>query len=222
MAMYVFESIERTLREKLAWSTCPVCGFTVCGPGVWRNKHIPYVSVEGNKIVAGYRCPKSLSPIIVMELPLQQPSPAPPQPNIPAVPTAPAPPQQTEVLQALAYLELPNGQRIPITLSSQEFGRNELASYLPPGQVSYLSRRHFRVFQQGGRWFVEDLGSTNGTLVDGRQIKGSGPVEIRDGSTISPAGVVMLRFVSSIAEGRSTEVMSEGARTTRGKAGRFL
>ena len=48
------------------------------------------------------------------------------------------------------------------------------------------SRRHFRVFQQGGVWLMEDLGSTNGTLVNGRRVARQPLVDgdlIRAGST---------------------------------------
>ncbi|WP_058234639.1 FHA domain-containing protein FhaB/FipA [Devriesea agamarum] len=34
----------------------------------------------------------------------------------------------------------------------------------------YASNRHARVFAKDGEWFVEDLGSTNGTLLAGRRI----------------------------------------------------
>lgn len=34
----------------------------------------------------------------------------------------------------------------------------------------YASGRHARIFPQGSRWFLEDLGSTNGTFVQGNQL----------------------------------------------------
>ena len=34
-----------------------------------------------------------------------------------------------------------------------------------------ISRRHARVFQKGEKILIEDLGSTNGTMVNGRKIK---------------------------------------------------
>ena len=40
----------------------------------------------------------------------------------------------------------------------------------------YSSSRHARVFQQDGQWFVEDLGSTNGTFVADQRVEGPTPV----------------------------------------------
>jgi pSer/pThr/pTyr-binding forkhead associated (FHA) protein len=39
-----------------------------------------------------------------------------------------------------------------------------------PAQVNYLSRRHAHIFLKGGRLHVEDLGSTNGTFVNGSRL----------------------------------------------------
>jgi pSer/pThr/pTyr-binding forkhead associated (FHA) protein len=44
-----------------------------------------------------------------------------------------------------------------------------------------LSRRHFRLVQHGGRWEVEDLGSTNVTHVTGRRVRRA---PLRDGDRI--------------------------------------
>ncbi len=38
-------------------------------------------------------------------------------------------------------------------------------------QVNYVSRRHAHVFLKGGQPFVEDLGSTNGTFVNGKRVE---------------------------------------------------
>jgi pSer/pThr/pTyr-binding forkhead associated (FHA) protein len=37
---------------------------------------------------------------------------------------------------------------------------------------TYVSQLHARLFSQNGEGYVEDLGSTNGTYVNGKQIKG--------------------------------------------------
>ena len=41
----------------------------------------------------------------------------------------------------------------------------------------YSSSRHARIFPQGGQWFVEDLGSTNGTYVADQRVEAPTPVQ---------------------------------------------
>ncbi len=47
---------------------------------------------------------------------------------------------------------------------------------------TYASQEHARVFRGDGVFYVEDLGSTNGTYVNGRKI--SYPLELRQGDRI--------------------------------------
>jgi pSer/pThr/pTyr-binding forkhead associated (FHA) protein len=56
-----------------------------------------------------------------------------------------------------------------------------------PHQVNYLSRRHAHVYLKGGIPFVEDLGSTNGTFVNGRRLADHG-VPLDDGDLIAFGG----------------------------------
>ena len=54
-----------------------------------------------------------------------------------------------------------------------------------------VSRRHARVFRDGGRSFVEDLGSGNGTFVNGKRVDRPTPLAGGDRVKIGP---VLLRF----------------------------
>ena len=56
-----------------------------------------------------------------------------------------------------------------------------------PHQVNYLSRRHAHVFYEQGEIFVEDLGSTNGTFVDGTRLEESA-VRLEDGALLAFGG----------------------------------
>jgi pSer/pThr/pTyr-binding forkhead associated (FHA) protein len=66
--------------------------------------------------------------------------------------------------------------------------------YEPPfseyerSRVARLSKRHARIFEQDGGVFVADLGSTNGTFVNGRKVKGD-PRPLADGDKLSFGGL---------------------------------
>jgi hypothetical protein len=50
-----------------------------------------------------------------------------------------------------------------------------------------VSRRHARLRRDGGRWLLSDLGSRNGTRLNGLRI--TGEVEVRPGDQLSVAGI---------------------------------
>lgn len=50
---------------------------------------------------------------------------------------------------------------------------------------STLSRRHCRFSARGGRLFVEDLNSLNGTLVGGEDLAPFTPVPVREGQVVT-------------------------------------
>jgi pSer/pThr/pTyr-binding forkhead associated (FHA) protein len=56
-----------------------------------------------------------------------------------------------------------------------------------PHQVNYISRRHAHIFMKGDAPFVEDLGSTNGTFVDGVRLD-EHAVALDDGDLVAFAG----------------------------------
>jgi predicted component of type VI protein secretion system len=49
-----------------------------------------------------------------------------------------------------------------------------------------VSRRHAQVWRDGGRWFLRDLGSRNGTRVNGLRV--IEPLEVRPGDRVSLGG----------------------------------
>ena len=54
-----------------------------------------------------------------------------------------------------------------------------------------VSQLHARIFRRNGQLFVEDLGSTNGTLLNGQKVSASQPSAIRKGDRLQVGKTVL-------------------------------
>ncbi|SOD70833.1 FHA domain-containing protein [Jatrophihabitans sp. GAS493] len=89
------------------------------------------------------------------------------------VPAAPARRGATQLVVTAGGLA---GTRIGLTGAPVLIGRaNDSTLVLTD---DYASTRHARISQQDGVWFVEDLGSTNGTYLGARRIEAPSPIEV--------------------------------------------
>jgi hypothetical protein len=105
-----------------------------------------------------------------------------------------------ETLTLAAYFAA-GTKMIPITTLPQTFGREDFRGLADESTLRVISRRHFTVdydYRQG-TFLIQDAGSTNGTLLNGEEIRGKGPVPLKDGDIVSPAGVLQLRFSTKAA-----------------------
>ena len=101
-----------------------------------------------------------------------------PQPaGVTSAPATPAPPRQTKSSgpSRLVVTEGPlRGTIIPLGSSAVLLGRAPSCTLVLDDD--YSSSRHARIYPQGGQWFVEDLGSTNGTFVADQRVEAPTPV----------------------------------------------
>ncbi|HEV7832668.1 MAG TPA: FHA domain-containing protein [Caballeronia sp.] len=87
-----------------------------------------------------------------------------------------------------------------------------------PHQVNYVSRRHAHIFMKAGVPFVEDLGSTNGTFVEGNRL-GETAVPLQDGASLAFGGnhfayVVSMRRETEPPDSATTTSAATTAATT--------
>jgi len=92
-----------------------------------------------------------------------------------------------------AKIALPNGIEIQLS-SSRIIGRADLARALNLDKLGLISRKHFEVKSEEKQFYIEDLGSANGTKLNGIDISGKGPVNLNDNDVIEPAGAILLNF----------------------------
>ncbi|MDR6638678.1 hypothetical protein J2Y68_002327 [Paenarthrobacter nitroguajacolicus] len=100
---------------------------------------------------------------------------------------AASPPPPIQHARNLVVTEGPlKGTTVPLAASPILLGRAQEATLVL--EDDYASGRHARLFPQGSRWFIEDLGSTNGTYLADQQLTRALPVElgvpVRIGKTV--------------------------------------
>lgn len=100
-------------------------------------------------------------------VPVADQAPAEPRQTQPAPPARPTQLVITDGAQAGAVMRLTDQ---PVTMGRATDIEVSL-------QDDYASGRHARLFPQGSRWFLEDLGSTNGTFVGGTRLTRAVPIE---------------------------------------------
>ncbi|MDJ0320946.1 FHA domain-containing protein [Pseudarthrobacter sp. PS3-L1] len=97
-----------------------------------------------------------------------------------------APPARQAPTQLLVTEGPLKGITIPLASSPILLGRAQEATLVL--EDDYASGRHARLFPQGSRWFIEDLGSTNGTYLADQQLTRAQPMEpgvpVRIGKTV--------------------------------------
>jgi hypothetical protein len=101
------------------------------------------------------------------------------------------------ITNAALLIQQPDGSIHEVSLQAEQIvlGRAAECDVVVEGRL--ISRQHARVSRVGAVYTLEDLGSHNGTTVNGRSV--SGPWMLRDGDIIELGGVGRLTFVDGDA-----------------------
>jgi sigma-B regulation protein RsbU (phosphoserine phosphatase) len=117
----------------------------------------------------------------------------------------------TPVVKSLARhelrIQLPDGttRNVPLELDRYSLGRT-LSNELCYPNVSGLSREHLVFEQTGANWTLRDLGSTNGTLINGAAVTAPHLLQVNDRVT---AGQLTLVFAEVARSAPQTVVFIE-------------
>jgi phosphoserine phosphatase RsbU/P len=101
---------------------------------------------------------------------------------------------------------LQEGNAVPYTLD----GEATVLGRAPECQIqldsNMVSRRHAQVIREGNAYYVEDLGSGNGTFLNGKRITGRTPLKGEDRLKLGP---ILLRFETGTATRKSPDRMDQ-------------
>ena len=82
-----------------------------------------------------------------------------------------------------AWLVHESGNRITVNKNRFIIGKAQGVDYRINNNT--VSRNHCRILMRGDEFYVEDLGSTNGTFIDGEQLSESVPTKITNGQSLT-------------------------------------
>jgi sigma-B regulation protein RsbU (phosphoserine phosphatase) len=101
---------------------------------------------------------------------------------------------------------LQEGNAIPYALD----GETTVLGRAPECQIqldsNMVSRRHAQVTREGNAYYVEDLGSGNGTFLNGKRLTGRTPLKAEDRIKLGP---ILLRFETGSATRKAQERMDQ-------------
>ena len=84
------------------------------------------------------------------------------------------------------------GSTMPVT--GKPLGRRDFQTLTSPDKAELISRKHILVTYENSQYQIEDLNSTNGTKLNGSEIRGTGKHTITSGDTVELAGALNLIF----------------------------
>ncbi len=96
------------------------------------------------------------------------------------------------------------GAILELAESGQDIGRAPDAGIVLSDRG--VSRRHAKIYQRDGNWFLEDLGSSNGTHVNGVRVQQ--PVQLHSGDQLQ-LGPFTLRFTDESTKSEHASIVSQ-------------
>lgn len=108
------------------------------------------------------------------------------------------------------------GEKIPLSSSPMTIGRIKPADAVI--ELDSISRNHARISRVGSGYSVEDLGSSNGTFINGERVQQGAPRSVTNGDIISLGADVELRMTVVLAVDGGIATMIEGAASSNNTA----
>jgi len=97
---------------------------------------------------------------------------------------------------------MPEEREFPLLSATATIGRESINEIV--FDDAEISRRHVRVTYLAGRYIIEDLGSTNGTFLNGRRIEA--PAPLANGDVIDLGGSIRLTYLGPPGAAEATVV----------------
>ena len=108
--------------------------------------------------------------------------------------------------KSLAKLILKDEYEFLIESYEKIFGREDFLGISAPDDLLYIGKEHFKIFKMDDGFYIEDLKTKNGTILNGKEIKGIGKQKLKNEDNLLIAKILEIKYIEEkIPGGRSIE-----------------
>jgi len=102
--------------------------------------------------------------------------------------------QTVKPKKEFAALILDSENQCIIREYERTMGREDFLGVINTNKLLFVGKRHFKISKMDDGFYIEDLGTKNGTFLNGADIRGLGKKKLKDGDIVSIADVLELKF----------------------------
>lgn len=95
----------------------------------------------------------------------------------------------------LAKLILPDKKELIINEYEKIFGREDFIGLAVVDELLFIGKKHFRLTRLDDGFYIEDLDTKNGTMVNGEEISNLGKIKLKNNDKIKIASVLEIRYL---------------------------
>ncbi len=101
----------------------------------------------------------------------------------------------SKIKKSMAKLILKDKHEFIIDEYHRTFGREDFIGISVPDDLLYIGKEHFKIIKRDDGFYIEDLGTKNGTLLNGKEIKGTGINKLKDDDDLLVAKVLEIKYI---------------------------
>ncbi|WP_429222974.1 FHA domain-containing protein [Methanobacterium oryzae] len=106
--------------------------------------------------------------------------------------TTMAPPSQ--IRKYWAKLVLKDKHEFLIKEYERIFGREDFLGITLTDDLIFIGKKHFKITKEDDGFYIEDLGTKNGTMLNGKEIKELGKRKLQNGDEILVAKILNIKY----------------------------
>jgi hypothetical protein len=95
---------------------------------------------------------------------------------------------------SFANLILPNNNNIIVNGAERTMGREDFVGIFATDKLLFIGKDHFKITREEGCFYIQDLNTKNGTMVNGEMLQGSEKRKLENGDEITIAQTMNIKY----------------------------